>query len=470
MSSSSDPGGFGPRTIFLRPRARVPWVRAVALALCVLALAWCTGTHAFVDTSQTQVLQVLGNGYKFGYSSNGVPIAGAARTYTAGAAAGETLVKDLFNVAGPRGSTVAVTATRSLAASALGSAAALAGAAAGGYAIGTALNTLWTKAAVRGVAGAYFAVSGGETLQNPGTGANQWYRGVNATCNGTGTTNGPLFYGLAAAQAQVISICTSAAGGSHSLYQVLPYPDGRVKFDGDFFTMTPTGPVPDALPWCVNAAGAVTVRPTAGVCPAETLTATTLTDVQTKLTDQLRGNPALAPQAAAQLVAQPYAIPGEGAIALTGPATGTASTITQTGAAGNVTTTINNTFNYAGDTLTWNETTTQTTGAGTTTTTATQPQADSRTDCEKNPAAIGCAKMGDLPTDAPAWQTKTVTFTADALGLPAACPAPRSLAIRGWNMQLNYQAACDVAGTIRAAMLAITAVSCALFVIGAIRT
>jgi hypothetical protein len=199
------------------------------------------------------------------------------------------------------------------------------------------------------------------------------------------------------------------------------------------------------------------------------LVATTLTDVQTKLTDQLRGNPALAPQVATQLVSQPYAIPGEGAIALSGPATGTASTITQTGAAGNVTTTINNTFNYAGDTLTWNETTTQVTGAGTTTTTATQPQADARTDCEKNPAAIGCAKMGDLPSDSPSWQTKTVTFSSDALGLPAACPAPRSLAIRGWNMQLNYQAACDVAGTIRAAMLAITAVSCALFVIGATR-
>ncbi len=468
MSSSSDPGGFGPRTIFPRARPsawRVGW-RALLPGGVIGLLAWCTGAQAFVDTSQTQVLQVLGNGYKFGYSSNGVPIAGAARTYTAGAAAGEVLIKDLFSVAGPRGSTLAVTATRSLAASALGAGAGLAGAAAGGYAIGTALNTLWSKAAVRGVGGAYFAVLGGETLQNPGSGANQWYRGTTANC---GAQTGPLFYGMAAAQAQIVSVCTSAAGGGHSLFAVLPYPDGRVQFDGLGFVMSPSAPVVDPLPWCVNASGAVTVRPTAGVCPAETLVATTLLDVQTKLSDQVRGNPALAPQVAQQLVAQPYAIPGEGAVTLTGPSTGTASTITQTGAGGNVTTTINNTYNYAGDTLTWNETTTQTTGAGTTTTTATQPQADARTDCEKNPAAIGCAKMGDVPTDAPTWQTKTVVFSSDALGLPAACPAPRAVGIRGWDMRLNYQAACDVAGTVRAAMLAVTAMSCALFVIGAIR-
>jgi hypothetical protein len=122
----------------------------------------------------------------------------------------------------------------------------------------------------------------------------------------------------------------------------------------------------------------------------------------------------------------------------------------------NTTTTVVNTTNNAGAV-----TTTVTTGA------AADP---GKTDCEKFPDAVGCAKFGELPKDDPKWTDKPIVYAEDSLGLPSGCPPDRHFPLRGWDLVLRYGPLCDVAPTIKSGLVALTALGCMLMVLGALKS
>jgi len=128
----------------------------------------------------------------------------------------------------------------------------------------------------------------------------------------------------------------------------------------------------------------------------------------------------------------------------------------------------NTTYNYTYNNNTVNVTKSEKTinPDGSTEETTSQPE---KTECEKNPTSLGCADLTINETGAPSWQTKNVVYQADSLGMPAACPAPWTGVIHGWNLSMSWQPACDVAPGIRAGVLALAALSALLLIITTIR-
>lgn len=92
-----------------------------------------------------------------------------------------------------------------------------------------------------------------------------------------------------------------------------------------------------------------------------------------------------------------------------------------------------------------------------------------KSDCEKNPNSVGCADLTNNETGKPTWETKNVVYQADSLGMPAACPAPWTGVVHGWNLSMSWQPACDVAPGIRAGVLALAALSALLLIITTVR-
>lgn len=88
--------------------------------------------------------------------------------------------------------------------------------------------------------------------------------------------------------------------------------------------------------------------------------------------------------------------------------------------------------------------------------------------CTLDPSRIGCRSIGDPPTDLPLATTSPVVFAAEAVNLGSGCPAPHSVSIRGWSMNLNYTPACDVAGIVRFLVLACSAFGVAFFCVNTV--
>lgn len=157
---------------------------------------------------------------------------------------------------------------------------------------------------------------------------------------------------------------------------------------------------------------------------------------------------------------------------VTGPASFPGETKTKTVTAPNgtsqVTTVTNNyNYNYSGDTITITTTSVvQNPDGSTEETTSDTPDPL----CSQNPNSLACVKLGDVPTTEPAWETKTIVYQADSLGLPAACPAPWTGQLRGWTLSFSYQPACDVAPQVRLAILALTTLGALLMIITTVRT
>jgi hypothetical protein len=108
----------------------------------------------------------------------------------------------------------------------------------------------------------------------------------------------------------------------------------------------------------------------------------------------------------------------------------------------------------------------QPSGAPTTTTTDNGGADDPTDPCTANPERLGCVKLGELPTDEVPKTTRTISYTAEALGLPAGCPNPIPLA---QGHQLSYQATCDAFTTARPVVLVVAAFSAMLIVVFALR-
>jgi hypothetical protein len=183
---------------------------------------------------------------------------------------------------------------------------------------------------------------------------------------------------------------------------------------------------------------------------------------------------AKADDVAQDILARGFPIPLASPYTATGPASATGTpTTTTTVAPGGATTTTTTTpttnYTYAGDTITYNTTNvTVTNNAGaitTTTTTTPAPDNEPTSECAKNPNTVGCMKPGDLPTDAPVWQTRTVDYGAENLGFTGACPAPVTWVVFGLNLTWSYQPICDIAWMVRLALLIMAGLSAAGIVV-----
>lgn len=125
---------------------------------------------------------------------------------------------------------------------------------------------------------------------------------------------------------------------------------------------------------------------------------------------------------------------------LSGPASTPGETVTKQGfdSSGAPTTTVSTTTNnhtYAGNQITTTtnnvtNVTNNTTGAVTTTTTVTNQTPDpQKTDCEKDPEAVGCKHL-DVPTDKVPTKEETITWAEENLGFgPGACPSPYQFSV-----------------------------------------
>lgn len=215
---------------------------------------------------------------------------------------------------------------------------------------------------------------------------------------------------------------------------------------------------------CFDSYGVFVGNTTGGLCPQGTLTPLSQADAQQRLND--------APVSADVLRRSFNEILDAGGgvastgTSVTGPASvpGETTTKTTTSANGTTqvsTTTTNYNYTYNDNRVTVTETkTTQNPDGSTETETTDEP----KDECAKNPEALQCKELGQ-EDGSPTWETKTVLFQAENLGLSGACPAPWVANLRGWNLTMSYQPVCDVAPTVRLGLLAVTALMCIFVVI-----
>ena len=165
----------------------------------------------------------------------------------------------------------------------------------------------------------------------------------------------------------------------------------------------------------------------------------------------------------------PYAqpLPATGPASISQPST---QTVTQSpnGTTSISTVTTTNNITYNGDTYNITNTTIKNNPDGSTETT-TEAQKD-QSQCAKSPNSLACIELGSPPSESPTWQTRTVVYQAESLGLPAGCPAPWSGTVHGWNLSMSWQPACDVADQVRAGVLALAALSALLMIITTVRS
>ena len=131
-----------------------------------------------------------------------------------------------------------------------------------------------------------------------------------------------------------------------------------------------------------------------------------------------------------------------------------------------------------GDTVTTTTVMTPVGGTATTTTTVTGSSsaataaaqgtatAEAVTQCDKFPDTLGCAKMGDVPSDTVPKKTSTVTFSAESVGLPSGCPADRVIS----GKTFSYAAMCDAASNARPWVLVGAVFSSLMLVLMAVRS
>lgn len=93
-----------------------------------------------------------------------------------------------------------------------------------------------------------------------------------------------------------------------------------------------------------------------------------------------------------------------------------------------------------------------------------------KSECEKNPKAVGCAELGDTPA-AEDILKRDIPITFNPVSIPenATCPAPINLNIAGHNIPIDYDPICQFAAGIRPVFLAVAYLSAALIMIGGIR-
>lgn len=481
----------------------VDFLVMVARRVLVGVLIACiTGLVASVARAQTVSSQMplalqIANGTRITTSSTGVPLVAPAQSVVAGPISGSALVTNTGGVA-TRAGTLPVSVARGI------SAGAVARGVAGAARIATPL----------GVASIILPLLNDVACEKTGTGVmcsptvpattqSTWRYSTNAnlTPQQLSTAN---TYGTRAAAVQAISGCellrlfqasafqSCTQGERYALgphFETNPTAPasasgetvtGTVRYGctnytncaGEFQTSTPVSAYEVTAPTCANGqqlmAGGSCVLPGTGQPVTEEQLAERIAPGIT---------PSNVPGLVNESLTRGVAFPSDAPV-VTGPAsiTGSPVTTTTTSPAGTRTETRTQTVHntYQGDTITHNTTnnTTIVNEAGETTTIneETPAQEPQETECDKRPDALGCQTLDEPPSDAPQWRNVEVSWAAEALGLPAACPPPRPIHVRQWQWALSYQPACDVAPAVRAGILALTALSCLLLVLSAVRT
>lgn len=219
-----------------------------------------------------------------------------------------------------------------------------------------------------------------------------------------------------------------------------------------------------------NASGAFVVSPTGGLCPAGTQSPITSTQAaaalaKTSITD---GNLA---RVWREVLDNGGKIDDTGPAQLTGPTqvsgpTSTSVKTTATGTQAVTTTTTNFNVSYNTNNITINESKVISNPDGSSETVTEKPAEP----CAADPTSLACVKLGDPGTDSPQWQTKTVTYQAESLGLAAACPAPWTGTVHGWSLSMSWQPACDVAPNVRLGILALATLGALLMIVTTVRT
>lgn len=222
--------------------------------------------------------------------------------------------------------------------------------------------------------------------------------------------------------------------------------------------------------WCFDHSGVAVVQPTGGLCPTGSWADASSASVSSRLASAPISDANLS-RVWREVLDHGGQIEDSGPASLTGPSSvpGPTSTTTRTTPSGTTevtTSTVTNNIVYQGNTLIIT-TSTVTNNVDGSTTTTTEPKTDP---CSFDPESLACMKLGTPPTDAPSWETKTVTYQADSLGMPAACPAPWTATIRGWSLSMSYEPACNVAPQVRAGVLALAAFMSLMLVLTAVRS
>lgn len=400
--------------------------------------------------------------------------ASLSRAYGLGSAAGDVAVTDAVAAPGIGLDVAEVVASRTVAASVLPQVAVAAAAFSGGFAVGSALYN-WYHAA---------------NLQpdSSGSGGFVTMTGAQASTSTTYTLDNKAFYGSgyqacnAYMQAAYQSAITLYAGYGYTAIPSAPtYTDaspptckGTYSVGGSVVVIGPSVVTVVAQNKCYDVdTGLVTISPTGGLCPQGTLSPLSSDQAQSKLAVVPPPDPV---GVVKEAVTRGVPVPA-GPVSLTGPASKPSGTVTTTtsspssgGSPSTTTTNVTNNYNYAGDTITRTQNVTTINNDGSTTTTTNTTPPDQRSECDKNPDTIGCTKFGDLPTNSPTWQSKTVTWASEDLGVGGSCPAPRDFSIRGWHMVMSYTPACNVAPTIAIGLQLLTALGCMLFIVQAVKT
>jgi hypothetical protein len=372
-----------------------------------------------------------GSSYVVSYASNGTPIAAASRSITAGAAAGEALVMDMFKFAGPAGE-LGVTVGRTAAAAGIASALARVMPYVGA---GMLAYDIYKAVGVRqGANGAEIdpgsSPSSSQLTEYQADTAG-WAPNSVSACNLYEVTQ-RQFYGEYSYFEQGIEYYKRLIGRSHVEtiggrdkcvidLAKLSGPDASTFLYPGFRVVDINSRQSAASSRCIEAATGAQAAPRSdGLCPTGRYESATESQVQAKLLPVAQANTVDAMKAA---IAAGAAIPAtEPKVA--GPASqiGQPRTTTTTGPAGQTQTTTTPTFqyNYAGNTITYN-TTNQTTSnvtnnAGdTSTTTTTEPvPSDTKQLCDSYPDSLACMKPGTAPDPEAVPIRKTpVSITSD---------------------------------------------------------
>jgi len=225
-------------------------------------------------------------------------------------------------------------------------------------------------------------------------------------------------------------------------------------------------------PWCFDSNGSKSVKPTGGLCPSGTFSPLP----ETTFAERLNNAPITADvlrRSLDEVLNAGGSINDTGSHSVTGPSSVPGETRTKTATAPNGTTQISTTsethnYTYNDNRVTITTTViTQNPDGSTQSDTTDTPDVDA---CARDPLSLACVKLGDIPTTEPTWETKTISYQADSLGLPAACPAPWTASIRGWSLSMSYQPACDVAPSVRLGLLALASLGALLMIITTVRT
>jgi hypothetical protein len=152
---------------------------------------------------------------------------------------------------------------------------------------------------------------------------------------------------------------------------------------------------------------------------------------------------------------------------------GDPTTTTTSGPTGTTTTTtVNNyTYNYAGDTVTYNTTTTTTTvnpNGDTTTETTEQGDDGELSECEKSPDTLGCARL-DVPTQDPIPETSipvSITPQGGWGDSGGSCPEARYVETQGHTIPIPFDLVCTYMAGIRPIVIAVAWLAAAFIVFG----